>query len=110
VKRRVLIRPAADRDLDEQAEYLAAHQSLEMALRFYRAAEQTFRLLASQPKIGKVTAYRSPFLAGMRMFPLKRFSKYLVFYRLLESGIEIIRVLHGARDIESLFEGQANGK
>jgi toxin ParE1/3/4 len=110
VKRRLLIRPAAERDLDEQAEYLAAHQSLEMALRFYRDAEQTFRLLACQPNIGKVTAYRNPFLAGMRMFPLKRFSKHLVFYRPLESGIEIIRVLHGARDIESLFEGQANGK
>jgi toxin ParE1/3/4 len=93
-----------------QAEYLAAHQSLETALRFYRSPEQTFRLLASQPKIGKVAACRSPFLAGMKMFPLKRFSKHLVFYRLLESGIEIIRVLHGGHDIESLFEGQANGR
>jgi toxin ParE1/3/4 len=103
--RRILVRPAADRDLDDQAEYLAAHESLETGLRFYRAAEETFRLLASQSKMGKPAECRSPLLAGMRMFPLKGFPKHLVFYRPLERGIEVIRVLHGARDIESLFQG-----
>jgi toxin ParE1/3/4 len=28
---------------------------------------------------------------------------YLIFYRPLADGIEIVRVLHGARDIDSLF-------
>ena len=59
--------------------------------------------------MGKVTEYRSPFPAAIRMFRLKRFSKHLVFYRPLENGIEVIRVLHGARDIESLFEAQEEG-
>lgn len=104
MKRRVAVRPAAGRDLDEQAEYLAAHRDLEMGLRFYHAAEKTFQLLASQPKMGSLTEYRSPFLAGVRMFPLKGFPKHLIFYRPLDDGIEIIRVLHGAREIESLFE------
>jgi toxin ParE1/3/4 len=102
---RVLVRPAADRDLDDQAEYLTAHQNLETGLRFYRAAEETFNLLAAQPKMGKPAECRSPLLAGMRMFPLKQFPRHLVFYRPLTDGIEIVRVLHGARDIESLFEG-----
>ena len=79
MKRRILVRPAADRDLDEQAEYLAAHRDLEMALRFYRAAEETFRLLATHPRMGKITQYQSPLLAGMRMFALKRFPNHLVF-------------------------------
>ena len=103
MKRRILVRPAGGRDLDEQAEYLAAHRDVETAVRFYRAAEETFRLLASQPDMGRVTEYRSSFLTGMRMFPVKTFSNHLVFYRALENGIEIVRVLHGARDIESLF-------
>jgi len=41
------------------------------------------------------------------MFPIKRFPNHLAFYRCVENGIEIIRVLHGARDIEALFERQA---
>lgn len=104
MKRRILIRPAADRDLAEQAEYLAAHRDVEMGLSLYRAAEETFELLALQSEMGRVTEYRSAFLVGVRMFPLKKFPKHLVFYRPLENGIEIIRVLHGARDIESPFE------
>jgi toxin ParE1/3/4 len=104
VKRCILVRPAADRDIDEQAEYLAAQRSLETGLRFYRAAEATFRLLAGQPRMGKLAGYPSPLLTGVRMFPLKGFPRHLVFYRPFEEGIEVIRVLHGARDIESAFE------
>jgi plasmid stabilization system protein ParE len=59
VKPRILVRPAADRDLNKQAEYVAAHRDLEMALRFYRTAEETFRLLATQPRMGKITQYQS---------------------------------------------------
>lgn len=104
MKRRILVRPAADCDLDEQAKYLAARRDMETGLRFYRAAEETFELLALQSEMGRATEYRSAFLAGVRMFPLKRFPKHLVFYRPLENGIEVIRVLHGARDLEKLFE------
>jgi toxin ParE1/3/4 len=103
VKSRIILRPAADRDLIDQAEYLTTHQSLQTGLRFYRGAQETFRLLASQPEMGTRAECRSSFLYGMRMFPLKRFPNHLVFYRRVENGIEIIRVLHGARDIETLF-------
>jgi plasmid stabilization system protein ParE len=65
VKPRILIRPAADQDLGEQAEYLRVHRDLEMALRFYAAADQTFRLLASQPEMGRVGQYRRSSLAGL---------------------------------------------
>jgi toxin ParE1/3/4 len=104
LRRRVIVRPAADRDLDEQAEYLAVHQNLELGLRFYRAAEETFNLLAGQPQMGKPAECRSPLLAGMRMFPLKGFPRHLVFYRPLDHGIEVVCILHGAREIEGLFE------
>jgi len=103
MRRHVVVRPVAERDLDEQAEYLAVQRSVEVSVRFYHAAEDTFQLLANQPEIGRRAEYRSPLLSGMRTFPMKRFPKHLVFYRPLEDGVEIIRVLHGARDIESLF-------
>jgi plasmid stabilization system protein ParE len=42
MRRHIVVRPAAERDLDEQAEYLAVHQSVEVGVRFYHAAEETF--------------------------------------------------------------------
>ena len=32
------------------------------------------------------------------------FEKYLVFYRQIFEGVEIVRVIHSARDIEAIFE------
>jgi plasmid stabilization system protein ParE len=40
-RRRILLRPAAERDLEQQAQYIASSLGLDMARRFYRAAEQT---------------------------------------------------------------------
>ena len=47
--------------------------------------------------------HEHPTLAGVRVFPVSRFKKYLVFYRPVADGIEILRVLHGARDIDDLL-------
>ena len=41
----------------------------------------------------------------MRMRPVRGFEKYLNFYMPRADGIEIVRILHSARDIESLFQG-----
>jgi plasmid stabilization system protein ParE len=38
------------------------------------------------------------------MLRMKSFKKHLIFYRLLPNGAEVIRVIHGARNIEELFE------
>lgn len=45
-----------------------------------------------------------PTLAGLRMWPIRRFERYLIFYRQIPEGIEIVRLLHAARDLEILFE------
>jgi toxin ParE1/3/4 len=103
-RRRILLRPAAERDLERQAQYIASNSGADAARRFYRAAEQTGRLIAGQPDIGRRIPYRNPLLAETRMFRVKGFTKHLIFYRPIKNGVEIIRVIHGARDIESLFE------
>lgn len=33
------------------------------------------------------------------------FGRYIIFYRVVRKAVEIVRVLHGARDIPSIFEG-----
>ena len=102
---RVRIRPQALRDLTEQGAYLAENAGLETALRFYEAAEETFRLLAAHPEMGRAREFRNPRLAGVRMCLIKGFGKHLIFSRRTKDGVEIVRVMHGARDIEKLFDG-----
>jgi len=45
---------------------------------------------------------REELAPGIQSFPL---GHYIIFYRAVASAIEIVRVLHGARDIENIFEG-----
>ncbi len=99
--------PAADTDLDDQAAYLAREASLEVALRFYDAAAATFEELARMPGLGERRPTADPRLEGLRVGRIRGFEKHLIFYRPVADGIEIVRVLHGARDIDRLLESEA---
>jgi len=57
-----------------------------------------FLLLADKPDLGRE---RQELMLNLRAFPHK---KYIVFYFPTEDGIEIFRVLHGSRDIETVFD------
>ncbi|MEB3178520.1 MAG: type II toxin-antitoxin system RelE/ParE family toxin [Nostocaceae cyanobacterium] len=67
------------------------------------AAEETFKLLGKMPKMGKLCQFSHPNLSDVRQQAIKGFKKYLVFYREIDSVLEIFRVIHGARDIEEVF-------
>jgi toxin ParE1/3/4 len=103
LKRPYVLAPAADRDLDEQFLYIA-QRSREAALRFFQAAEASFEKLAAMPELGQRQSFGRTELAGLRVWQVRGFENYLIFYRPVEGGIEIVRVLHGARDIAAIFE------
>src|SRR5690348_16936891 len=67
--------------------------------RFLFSAHQTFTQLASHPKIGRQLRLTSPDLGSVRIFAVSGFPKMLVLYRPVENGVEILRVIHGARNI-----------
>lgn len=101
------VRPAADADLDDQAAYLAREAGIEVALRFYDAAAKTFESITRMPGIGERRESVNPQLAGLRVWRVEGFENHLVFYRPAapdEAGIDIVRVLHGARDITSVID------
>ena len=102
MRQRVFIRPQADHDLDEAADFIARH-SLRAAKRFYNSAAQTFLELADDPEMGGPCEFDIPALAGLRVWPVRGFKNHLVFYRKFPHGIEIVRILHGARDIERIL-------
>jgi toxin ParE1/3/4 len=90
--------------LDDQADYLAAKASLEIALRFYDDASFTFAKLADMPGIGEGWPSTNARLTGIRVCRIEHFDQYLIFYRPLDDGIEIIRIIHAARDIDAVLE------
>jgi toxin ParE1/3/4 len=96
--------PLADRDLDEQAGYLARQVSLETVLHFYDAAAATFEKLARMPGIGERRDSTKPRLAELRVWRVEGFEKHLISYRPSGNGIDIVRVLHGARDIDRVLD------
>ncbi len=100
---RIYRRPQARQDLVDQAVYIS-EENLAAAERFLDAAEDTFTLLTTQPEMGSLREFNNPRLVGLRMWPIKGFHRYLIFYRPTGDGIEIIRVLRGEQDIAAIFE------
>lgn len=100
----VFKRPQVVRDLIDIATYIAEN-NLERGDRFLYAAEATFKQLGQMPQLGKQCQFSSSRLQNIRQFPVKRFRKYMIFYQTTTAGIEILRVLHGSRDIELILEG-----
>ncbi|MBD2501894.1 type II toxin-antitoxin system RelE/ParE family toxin [Anabaena azotica] len=95
-------RPQAIRDLIDLATYIA-QDNLDVSDRFLAAAEATFKQLAKTPGIGRICQFVHPSLTEIRQISIKGFNKYLIFYRITESEVDILRVIHGARDIEAIF-------
>lgn len=89
-------------DLDGLVDYLRT-SSIELAQRFVECSETTFRFLAENREVGHLCWFAHQELMNIRVWLIERFKKHLVFYRPTETGIEIVRALHGARDYESLF-------
>ena len=96
-------KPQAKIDLLQHFIYIG-QENLDAAERFLTAAEDSFEKLAAMPGMGAKREYSKAHLSGIRSWVITGFRNYIVFYREIEGGIEILRVLHGARDIQRVFE------
>jgi toxin ParE1/3/4 len=102
VRHRLVIRPRAKADLDEQSRYIA-RDSLDAALRFLDAAESAFDRLRSLPEIGKGRKFQNPALSNVRSWPIQGFEKYVIFYRADSTGVDVLRIIHAARNLAAIF-------
>ncbi|MFZ4699000.1 MAG: type II toxin-antitoxin system RelE/ParE family toxin [Candidatus Methylumidiphilus sp.] len=101
-KRVIFFHQKALEDIEEITCFIA-EDSPKSALSFREMLEQACELLAEMPDMGVARNFTHPLLTDVRLWPLERFEKYLIFYRAQLDTLEIIRVLHGARDLPSLF-------
>jgi toxin ParE1/3/4 len=96
----IRVRPIADNDIDELANYIAGN-NLNAALRFVDAVAETFEKINEFPAIGSPRyAY---LLENLRMRAVQDFESHLIFYIERQDYIDVVRVLHSARDIPDLL-------
>ncbi len=93
----IVIRPRALADLAEIWAYIAA-DSADQSDAFAALIDSKLQALARQPNMGRS---RSELATDLRSFVVGR---YVIFYVPHSEGVEIVRVLHGARDIEAILQ------
>ena len=93
----VLRTSRAHLDLVEAALRIAEENPL-AADRWLDAMEEKCRRLAQMPGLGRKRPDLAPDLRG---FPV---GNYIIFYREVAEGIQVIRILHGARHLPELFD------
>ncbi|AZO24970.1 MULTISPECIES: type II toxin-antitoxin system RelE/ParE family toxin [unclassified Mesorhizobium] len=93
----VTFSPAAARDVEEIGDYIHAENPA-AARRFLAALRVRCGRIADAPRGG---ALRSSLMPSLRSIP---FQHYVVFYMAEGDNVRIERVLHGARDIEAVFD------
>jgi toxin ParE1/3/4 len=102
--KRIRLTPQAERDIDNEVLYLASGGDADIAIRFFDAAHATFQALLDTPGMGRSRPISDPHIADIRQWQVSGFGKFLIFYLVVPSGIDIIRVLHGARDVDKVLE------
>jgi len=75
-----------------------ARDNIAAADRMLRAIDQTVRNLAETPELGIAVDELRP---GLKCKPVRR--RYLIFYVATKRELQVLRILHGARDFGRLF-------
>ena len=88
--------PSARRDLQEILEYIARDKP-GAALRHVERMEEACWWLARNPLVGTA---RDDLLPLLRCYSV---GNYVIFYRPTDKGVDVVRVVHGARDVDRLF-------
>ena len=93
----MIISPLAEEDLEEIWSFVA-ERDVEAADRLIEEITGRFDHLLAYPEAGRA---RHELLVNLRSLPVKR---YVIFYQPTDDGVEIFRVLHGSRDVQSEFD------
>lgn len=97
----------------EDAEAIIAHFVLSgdgpgLARRFISSLETSLDRLLEQPEAGPLCGYDLHRLHDVRLWAIRSFPAYLVYYREFGDRIEIIRIVHGSRDLPTVLRGSRN--
>jgi toxin ParE1/3/4 len=126
-----LISLSASRDLNAIAEYFLT-RNVDAGEKLFQEFVKKCQYIAQFPNLGKSYSYLRPFMRGLPLdgytavFKFMRYTQKpgffkkpgffaprdvlhipaiccIIFYRVVDDGIEIVRVVSGRQDLESLF-------
>jgi toxin ParE1/3/4 len=100
---RIALSELAAADILEQADWYQAEANRKLAERWETAVTSTLLRIARLPRSGAPCRFKANELRGTRRVPIAGFPMHLLFYQLQEDEIRVLRVVHGARDLEALF-------
>lgn len=92
--------PEAEQDLLDIWDYFAREAAPEIADRRLREIHRACRRLTDLPQSAQPRDELGP---GWRSIPVL---PHVVFYRLTEEAVEIVRVVHGHRDVDAIFKDE----
>ena len=90
-------------DILEQAVWYANQSGPKLAKRWENRVTTTLFRISAAPRAGSLCRFKSEQLQGTRRVPVAGFPKHLIFYQLETKGVLVLRIVNGARDLESLF-------
>ena len=94
----LIISDPANQDLEQIADYLGMNYGLNRSETFISEINERMKYIAQFPYIGRS---REELLPNSRSLS---YSRYLIFYQVKKTSIEIIRIASGYQDLTKLFE------
>ena len=99
----VRLTDAAVGDILEQADWYREQSDHQLSRRWERAVHAVLLRIAQNPRSAPLCRFKTKELGGIRRVRVSGFPKHLVFYRFQQNELLILRVIHGARDLENLL-------
>jgi toxin ParE1/3/4 len=99
---KVVERPKARRELEDIAVHISRHRP-SAARGFLITVRKLYDALAAMPAMGSPWEPENQRFADIRFFTIPRYPNYVIFYRPVRGGVEILHVLHGARDLSTVL-------
>ncbi len=91
-----ILAPSATRDLDRLSQYFL-ETNVEAGERLFKALNQKFYNLTKFPNLGKLYSHLNPEIRGLLV------EKHIIFYRVTDVEVEIVRIVDGRQDLTQLF-------
>jgi toxin ParE1/3/4 len=102
-KYRLVLSDEAGADIIEQADWYAIQSGKALATRWEGAVTSAIMRVLYRPNSGTPCHFKAAELHGLRRIAVPGFPRHLLFYRFDGDEILIVRVVHGARDLEPLL-------
>lgn len=93
---RIIQSPEFRQDTDDAWDYYA-EKDPDYAEAFIRKVADKLSMVGRFPQMGRARPALRPDVRSVLV------GNYLIYYRVTEDGIEAVRLLHSARDVEGLF-------